>query len=461
MNELRRVLAARVIDPIYWTGLKRYDFTARLAGLRARQWDSPGAFAERQGRRLARALRHAVANVDLFAERAGDVTAADIEQDPWVALKRLRVLEKSDLEGYLASVTPEPERRAFMSSSGGSTGEPVRFYLDAASDSIGLTSAQLLYEWAGIRRGDTRVMLWGARREVSARASAARRLLDRVLRNLTVLDAFDLGPDAMRSYALTISRLRPACIEGYAEALFAFAEFLEREGTTVPPPRAVISSASTLMPHMREKIQNVLGAPVFDRYGSREVAAIAAECDHHAGLHMLGETAVVEVVDETGADVAVGCEGDVLVTTLANLTMPLIRYRIGDRAVLGPELCSCGRPYPMLSAITGRTSSCLRRPDGGVLSMCVVTHIIGVECNSGAIRSFQVVQESLEDIVVRFVPHPGVHGLVLKQTEQIASRLRDAMGCNCRVRFVEEDRIEAAPSGKHTYVISNVGGETA
>ncbi|MEE8572614.1 MAG: hypothetical protein V3T20_05105 [Gemmatimonadota bacterium] len=461
MSELRRLLTARVIDPIYWTGLKRYDFTARLAGLRATQWDSPGVFAERQGRRLARVLKHVVANVDFFAERAGDVTAADIEQDPWVALKRFRVLEKRDLEGYLASVTPEPERRAFMSSSGGSTGEPVRFYLDAASDSIGLASTQLLYEWAGIHRGDGRVMLWGARQEVSARASTARRLLDRLLRNLTVLDAFDLGPDAMRSYALTVSRLRPVCIEGYAEALFAFVEFLEQEGTTVPPPRAVISSASTLMPHMREKIESVLGAPVFDRYGSREVAAIAAECDHHTGLHVLGETALIEVVDDTGAEVAVGCEGDILVTTLANLTMPLIRYRIGDRAILGAELCSCGRPYPMLSAITGRTCSCLRRPDGGVVSMCAVTHIIGVECNSGAIRSFQVVQESLEDIVVRLVPQPGVNELVLKQTGQITSRLRDVMGSNCRVRFVVEDRIDAAASGKHAYVISHVGEETA
>ncbi len=399
--------------------------------------------------------------MDFFAERAGDVATADIEQDPRGALKRFRVLEKSELEGYLASVTPEPERRAFVNSSGGSTGEPVRFYLDAASDSIGLASTQLLYEWAGIRRGDRRVMLWGARQEVSARASVARRQLDRVLRNLTVLDAFDLGPDAMRSYALAIRRLRPDCIEGYAEALFAFAEFLEREGTTVPPPRAVISSASTLMPHMREKIQDVLGAPVFDRYGSREVAALAAECDHHAGLHVLGETAVVEVVDDTGMDVAVGCEGDVLVTTLANFTMPLIRYRIGDRAVLGPELCSCGRPYPLLSAITGRTCSCLRRPDGGIVSMSVVSLILGVECNDGAIKTFQVVQESLDDIVVRVVPHQGMHGRVLERTGQIASRFRDVMGSDCRVRFVEENRIEPAPSGKHMYVVSHVEGETA
>ena len=461
MSELRRLLTARVIDPTYWTGFKRYDFTARLAGLRARQWDSPGAFAERQGRRLARVLKHAVANVNFFAERAGDVTTVDIEQDPMGALKRFRVLEKGDLEGYLASLTPEPERRAFLSSSGGSTGEPVRFYLDAASDSIGLASAQLLYEWAGIHRGDRRVMLWGARREVSARASVVRRRLDSVLRNLTVLDAFDLGPDAMRSYALAVRRLRPDCIEGYAEALFAFAEFLEREGTTIPPPRAVISSASTLMPHMREKIQDVLGASVFDRYGSREVAAIAAECDHHAGLHVLGETAVVEVVDGTGMDVAIGCEGDVLVTTLANLTMPLIRYRIGDRAVLGPELCSCGRPYPLLSAITGRRCSCLRRPDGGIVSMSVVSLILGVECNDGAIKTFQVVQKSVDDIVVRLVPHQGMHGLVLKHTEQIASRLRDVMGSDCRVQFVEEDRIEPAPSGKHMYVISHVEGDTA
>ncbi|MFH1690025.1 MAG: hypothetical protein ABIE42_07275 [Candidatus Eisenbacteria bacterium] len=458
MSEVRCRLTSHVIDPIFWTLLKRYDFTTRLAELRGLQWDDRVVFEDRQRRSLAALLKHAVENVGFYRENAAGVASASIADDPVAALKSFPVLEKSVMERYLVSVDVDPSRRAFASSSGGSTGEPVRFLLDAASDSAGLAAAQVLYDWAGVRRGDRRVLLWGARHDLAARGLALHRMADSVLRNLTVLDAFDLGPRAMRSYARTLQRLKADCIEGYAEALYEFAGFLDREGLSIPRPRAVISGASTLLPHMRTEIERVFGAPVFDRYGSREVAAIAAECDRHTGLHVYGENTFVEVLDGDGREVDAGQEGEVFVTSLVNYTMPLIRYRIGDRAIRGPTLCDCGRPYPLLSGISGRTSACLLRPDGGVVSGSVVTHIIGVECGEGCIRGFQVIQDTLDELLVRIAPVPGMESQAFGQVEPIASRLREAMGCNCRIRFETVGSIEPAPSGKRQYVICRVGG---
>jgi phenylacetate-CoA ligase len=458
MSEWGRRLANGAVDRIYWGCLKRYDVLGRLAAFRARQWDPPDVFAARQAALLSGVLAHALERIPFLAERAPGLSPAAARRDPLGTLRRFPILEKRSLEAYLASLEPERSRRAFVSSSGGSTGEPVRFLIDAAADSAGLAAERLLYEWAGVRRGDLRLLLWGARHELGGGARAFRRWLDRIVADRVILDAFDLGPEAMRTYAGILAAARPVCVDGYADALHAFASFVEAEGLSLPSPRAVVSSASTLLPHMRRTIECVFGAPVFDRYGSREIPAIAAECGRHSGLHIFGETAFVEVVDDRGRDVDEGCEGEILVTSLVNYTMPLIRYRIGDRAVRGPEVCSCGRPYPLLRELAGRSSTPLKRPDGGAVSTGALTHIVGVECNDGAIMSFQVVQEALDQITVRVVPVHGRDQEALSARREITSKIRGVMGCDCGVRFVVVDRIEPARSGKHLYVISRLGG---
>ena len=86
---------------------------------------------------------------------------------------------------------------------------------------------------------------------------------------------------------------------------------------------------------MREEIERAFGCPVLNRYGSREVANVAAERVPGRGLEIFTYTHLLEVVDADGRPCGPGEEGDILVTCLANYAMPIIRYRIGDRAVVG------------------------------------------------------------------------------------------------------------------------------
>ncbi len=88
---------------------------------------------------------------------------------------------------------------------------------------------------------------------------------------------------------------------------------------------------------MREKIQQVFQCRVYDRYGSREFGDMVCENPNMDGLWVAPWGCYLEVVDTHGQRLPDGVEGEILVTSLTNHAMPLIRYKIGDRGVLTPQ----------------------------------------------------------------------------------------------------------------------------
>jgi phenylacetate-CoA ligase len=455
MMGLRRTLASRVSLPFFWNVVKRYPVLEQLSEWRERQWDDRAIFEDRQTRALGDLLSHAVARVPYYSERAGGLTPGAAASAPGDSLAMLPVLEKRNLIRDAEALTCEMARGSYWNSTGGSTGEPVRFRQDRVYQTNAVASTMLFYEWAGVPQGASHMRLWGAPRDLGHGGVARRRRLADWLFNRTTLDAFEMSERTMRRYAESIARRQPACLEGYADALYELAVHVERLGLPMPAPGAIVSSAGALLPHMREKIESAFGAEVFDRYGAREVSGIAAECDRHEGLHVFGETTVVEVVDGDGREVGDGEEGDVLVTNLYNYTMPLIRYRIGDRAVRSAGRCSCGRPYPLLLRVVGRSESCVHRPDGGIVPSEFFIHVIGVEYNDGSIGKFQVVQEALDSLTVVIVPSEGTGERALAREDEMRARIQQMVG-DCEIRFVLADRIDPTRTGKHMYVVNRM-----
>lgn len=455
MTDLRRILASHVTEPLLWKVVKRYPVFDRLAEWRERQWDSAAVFEDRQMRALGALLSHALARVPYYTERVSGLTPEGSASAPRDGLSMFPVLEKRDLTLHSDSLTCEMNRGSYWNLTGGSTGEPVRFLQDRVYQASALATTMLFFEWAGVSPGARHLKLWGAPRDLGSGRVALRRRLADWLSNRVTLDAFDMSEPTMRRYAETISRSRPACLEGYADALYELAVRVEGLGLPMQAPGAIVSSAGTLLPHMRKRIEETFGAEVFDRYGTREVNGIAAECDRHEGLHVFGETAVVEVVNEDGRAVSEGEEGEVLVTNLNNYTMPLIRYRIGDRAVRGADRCSCGRPYSLLERVVGRTESCVHRRDGGVVPSEFFIHVIGVEYNDGSIGKFQVVQEALDRITVVIVPSEGAGEGALAHKDEIRGRIQQMVG-DCEIRFALVDHIDPTPTGKHMYVVNRM-----
>ena len=133
------------------------------------------------------------------------------------------------------------------------------------------------------------------------------------------------------------------------------------------PLRALMTSGEWLNPGLRERLQRTFAVPVLDVYGSTEFKEIAWQCRKGSGYHINMESVIVEIVDEQGKAVAPGEEGEILVTSLTNRAMPLIRYATGDRGRALEGRCPCWRGLERLERIEGRVSDYLRIPERGLV----------------------------------------------------------------------------------------------
>jgi phenylacetate-CoA ligase len=254
----------------------------------------------------------------------------------------------------------------------------------------------------------------------------------------------------MRRFAGDLRRIRPKIIVAYAQALYELAGFFEKEAIAVPSVAAAITSAGTLYDFMRERIQRVFGCPVYDRYGSREVGLIAAERPGMEGMWVPPWNTIVEIVDEAGRPVPAGTDGEILVTSLINHAMPLVRYRIGDRGALAPGAVRGGRS---LMRLLGRNVDAFRRRDGTVIDGEYFTHLLYFR---DWVEKFQFVQTSYDEVVLRIVPRTRDHRAVQPELDEIASHAKAALGGRTTFRVEWVDEIPLASSGKYRYTVSEV-----
>ncbi len=422
-----------------------------LATLRRQQWDAPEAVRAERDRRLRAVVRHARTRVPYWRAHPGP-------DDDLAWFAALPALEKTTIKEHFAALTSEDAatRGAFTTSSGGSTGAPTRVMQDAAHVQAAGALRALFDEWSGRRIGDDRGIVWGAERDLLHGGPPLRMRTGRWLRRERWLNAFRMEDAAARDFLAWVRRVRPGQLLGYATSLHELALFAERHGIDARGARAVLTSAAPLHPHMREAITRVFGAPVFDRFGSREVGDCACECEAHDGLHVVETTHLVEVVRPDGTPCEPGETGDMLVTSLVNHAMPLFKYRIGDRAVWHDRPCPCGRGWRRLARIEGRTIESLTATDGSMVSPMFVIHLLGVTLEKGWIRRFQFAEHAPGDVTLRIVPVDGVDGAEARHGAAVAeatAKLRRALGDDAAiaVRFVDE--IPLAPSGKYLYVV--------
>jgi phenylacetate-CoA ligase len=151
----------------------------------------------------------------------------------------------------------------------------------------------------------------------------------------------------------------------------------------------------------------------------------------------------IENTDSTGL-------GEIVVTNLFSKAMPMIRYRTGDMGRLVSDPCSCGRRLPRLESVEGRRTDFLITPGGRVLHALAIIYPLR---ESPLVKQFQVVQETVDRIVLRIVPE---RELSADEIQGLIKKARLAVGGGVEVAVDCVGEIPRLASGKYRYVISNV-----
>ena len=114
---------------------------------------------------------------------------------------------------------------------------------------------------------------------------------------------------------------------------------------------------------MRKRIREELGIELYDIYGLTEIygPGIGVNCKYDTGMHIFDDYLYTEIIDpETGKVLPDGEWGEIVITTLVKEGAPLIRYRTHDLSRIIPGNCPCGRTYPRIDVIAGRSDDMMK-----------------------------------------------------------------------------------------------------
>ena len=265
--------------------------------------------------------------------------------------------------------------------------------------------------------------------------------------NQLYMSSYHLSPEFSDAYLMALAKYKVRYLVGYTSALFALAQSVVRSGRPRTPMEAVITNAEPLFEYQRETISNAFACAVRETYGMTELVAAASEC-RHGCLHLWPEAGVVETLDGDGNEVR-GRSSDLICTGLINDDMPLIRYRVGDRGTLpeAEKACDCGRGLPQIESIDGRADEVVITRDGRRVGRLDPVFKGGLP-----LIEAQIVQQTVEKIVVRFVP---AEDYTPAAGQLIISRLRERVG-PVDVKLEAVRRIPRGANGKFRAVVSLV-----
>jgi phenylacetate-CoA ligase len=206
-----------------------------------------------------------------------------------------------------------------------------------------------------------------------------------------------------------------------------FALYCERHGIRFPSLQFILGSYEFVSVTHRRILERVFGAPVFNLYGSTETGHLLMETQRDQ-LQPSLEHAYLETVDADDQGV-----GDLVVTTLTNEYMPLLRYRIGDLV----------QPRTEGYRVHGRRRDTLRSADGRRITTWDVDQCFQ---ELTGVMHYELRQDQQDNCHLRYIPDgggPDVAGL-----KAVVTQLGELLRSSSRISLERAEMLPPTPSGK-------------
>jgi phenylacetate-CoA ligase len=425
------------------------DTEALVAAAQERETWPAERWREWQEERLAELLHRAVTKVPYYRERWAERRRRG-DRASWERLESWPVLEKEEVRRHPRAFVAEdvPERDLFPEHTSGTTGKPLELWWSrrAVREFYALFEARARL-WSDVSRRDRWAILGGQLVVPASRTQPPFWVWNAALRQL-YMSAYHIGPDTGPSYLDALRRHGIRYLFGYPSALHALGLQALAAGRTDLGITVAITNAEPLLQHQRDAIAAAFRCPVRETYGMAEIVAAASECPS-GRLHLWPELGHLEF-EGAGAPLdgrgRAGSPLELVATGLLNDAMPLVRYRVGDRATAasGTGACACGRTLPALAGVDGRADDVLYTVDGRAIG-----RLDPVFKSRLPLREAQIVQEGPAEFRVLYVPDPGFDGAAARL---LASRLRERVG-DVTITLERVERVPRDANGKFRSVV--------
>ena len=346
-------------------------------------------------------------------------------------LRRLPVLEKETLRARTAELRSSQANGYIVPiHTSGTTGTPISAGFTLDDQRMRMAIWERVHNWFGVTRQDRSVRFSGRTLFPGADSNRIFWRYNHAASQM-LMSSYHLASQNLDECLDAISRYQPALIDGYPSSLYILARHAIATGNNSIRPKLAMTTAETLEDFQRETIAEAFGCPVKNQYGSSEGAPIACE-DEDGQLAVFPSSGIIEIVKPgTAEPVKDGEEGEMLVTCFLTHAYPLIRYRIGDTAVLDGH--TARRPgFQRLARIAGRQEDYVVSPERGPVGRLDPVF----KKSPSSIVETQIVQTAPGTLEVRYVPDPAT--FKDEDINVVRKELELRVG-NMDIRFVRHD----------------------
>ena len=413
------------------------------------QWLSPEEIQSLQFRSLRDFLCDIDQQVPYYHDLFSRLDFDPAEIKSIADLQKLPLLGKVDIRQFTDSFKAKNATNLQRFNTGGSSGEPLIFYLGSRRVSHDVAAKRRATRWWGVDIGDREIVVWGSPIELSSQ-DKVRQIRDWLFRS-SLLSAFEMSKKNLDGFVEAIQRARPTMLFGYPSSLSVIAKHADEIGCSFTDAGIQVAfvTSERLYDHQRDQIEETFSCPVANGYGGRDAGFIAHQCPA-GSMHITAEDIIVEIVDSEGCVLPHGESGEIVVTHLRTNDFPFVRYRTGDIGTLSPHHCECGRGLPVLEKIEGRTTDFVVAQDGTLVHGLALIYTLR---DMPGVHSFKIIQKSVNEVLVQLVANTAGR-TVLKDT--VTRDFRERLGHTVEVNFDFTDSIPREKSGKFRYVVSNV-----
>jgi phenylacetate-CoA ligase len=225
------------------------------------------------------------------------------------------------------------------------------------------------------------------------------------------------------------------------------------------PVRAGIFGAEPWTEPMRHHIEAAAGIKAYDIYGLSEIIGpgVGSECCAQNGLHIFEDHFYPEIIDpETGEVLPDGQEGELVLTTLSKMAMPMIRYRTRDITCILAEPCSCGRTLRRIRKIGRRADDMLIIRGVNLYPSQIEAALLSIEHTQPHYQIILTREQGLDRIEIQVELTAEMFSDQMREMERlqqkIAHAIESGIGISADIRLVEPNTITRS-EGKAQRVI--------